>query len=322
MKKTIIYILGTLAILVVLLAIKNVFFNNKVNEDLDRAPDLVINNLNEYGLSKTLNEGLDLKKPRGITFYDKNLLVADSDNNRLLIIDLNGKIIKEVGKAGNGECEFIKPQGTAVDNKNNIYVLDSGNYRVQILNSKFEFVKQIPIKELKDKDVVMTDIAVTSAKDIYISVETTIKKYGHIYVVSESGQVDKIGEGLVGHLAINNDIVYFATGASFYKTDNREGVRGGEGKLLVIKNKKIIETFGLSYKYNPEGMFFDNNKLYIISGAFVTLDRYNLKGKYEGTVYKGGFEEQQMMSCCIIDNEKNIYISDWQKNAIYKLTKN
>lgn len=322
MKKKIVYILGALAILVILFVIKNIFFTNKVIEDLDKAPDLVINNLNEYGLSKTLNQGLNLKKPRGIMIYGKNLLVADSDNNRLLLIDLNGKIIKEIGKSGNGECEFIKPQSAAVDNENNIYVLDSGNYRIQILNNKFEFVKQIPIKELKGKDVAMTDIVVTTSKEIYISVATTIEKYGHIYVVSDKGQVSKIGEGLVGHLAINNDSVYFVTGVSFFKDNNQEGVRGGEGKLLVIKNKKVIETFGLSYKYNPEGMFIDNNKLYIISGAFVTLDRYNLQGKYEGTVYKGGFEEQQMMSYCLMDNEKNIYISDWQKNAIYKLTKN
>lgn len=158
MKKKIVYILGALAILVILFVIKNIFFTNKVIEDLDKAPDLVINNLNEYGLSKTLNQGLNLKKPRGIMIYGKNLLVADSDNNRLLLIDLNGKIIKEIGKSGNGECEFIKPQSAAVDNENNIYVLDSGNYRIQILNNKFEFVKQIPIKELKGKDVAMTDI--------------------------------------------------------------------------------------------------------------------------------------------------------------------
>ena len=74
------------------------------------------------------------------------LYVADTDNNRIQIIDLDGScssseelandvcFVDEFGTSGNDEGEFRAPNGLALDTTNDLlYVADTDNNRVQML---------------------------------------------------------------------------------------------------------------------------------------------------------------------------------------------
>lgn len=77
----------------------------------------------------------DFARPAGLAVdHDGNLYVADTLNNRIEILDGDGKFISTFGKAGDGPGYFSRPKGVAIDSDNHIWVTDGMQDRVQVFN--------------------------------------------------------------------------------------------------------------------------------------------------------------------------------------------
>ena len=96
---------------------------------------------------------LGASNPMGIDLDDTgNLYIADTGNNRIMKMDVvdterftfsldttfNGDGI--AGEYGTGDSQLDQPWGIGVDSEGNVYVTDSGNNRIQKLDSTGEFV--------------------------------------------------------------------------------------------------------------------------------------------------------------------------------------
>ncbi len=86
-----------------------------------------------------------------------NAYVSDGyENSRVAKIDKNGFWVKSWGERGTGPGQFRTPHGIAVDSKDNIYVADRGNARIQVFNTDGKFLRQftlmgqVPFYELKE----------------------------------------------------------------------------------------------------------------------------------------------------------------------------
>jgi len=104
-----------------------------------------------------------LKLPSGIAVDGKNdrVYIADTGNNRIIISDLQGRIVSilgsKTGKAGlsdgglTGEVLFDRPQGLALDSESNLlWIADSGNNclrRLSLLDNK----NIVAVKPQKDE---------------------------------------------------------------------------------------------------------------------------------------------------------------------------
>ena len=77
---------------------------------------------------------LGISTPEGIIADEERIVIADSGNNCLYVMDLQGENMSKVGGIGNGECEFLHPTGLAYT-RGYYYVVDSGNDRIEIENS-------------------------------------------------------------------------------------------------------------------------------------------------------------------------------------------
>jgi DNA-binding beta-propeller fold protein YncE len=84
-------------------------------------------------------------KPRGIAL-DRlgNLWVADTGNHMLRRIDASGNVTTVAGTPGvcgsrdgsGGQAQFCEPQDVGVDDWNNVYVVDTGNSTIRMVNDK------------------------------------------------------------------------------------------------------------------------------------------------------------------------------------------
>jgi DNA-binding beta-propeller fold protein YncE len=78
-----------------------------------------------------------------ITWKKDRLLVADTGNNRVQVVDVLGNTAKVIKRWGFKIKGFNNPRDISVSSIGNIYVTDWGNHCVQVFNSDFKFVKRL-----------------------------------------------------------------------------------------------------------------------------------------------------------------------------------
>lgn len=91
---------------------------------------------------KQASDGI-FKAPAGIAVKDNLVYVTDVKDHNLRVFDLNGKLVKQIGKPGKKPGQLFAPNAVTLDNDGNIYVTNTGNQRIDIFDKNGKFVKII-----------------------------------------------------------------------------------------------------------------------------------------------------------------------------------
>lgn len=141
----------------------------------------------------------EFETPSGLAIDEKRrrLYVADAKKHNIRAYSLDdGSLLLTIGERGNGVGEFNFPTNIALDSTGNLYVVDTGNFRVQVFDPDGKYIKSIG-------SIGNTPGSFARPKGIAIDSE------GHIYVVDaafENFQIfDKEGNLLlfVGGAGVN-----------------------------------------------------------------------------------------------------------------------
>lgn len=289
-----------------------------------RNSDFKIKITNEYKINKIIGEEDKLNKPYGLAWVDNYLIVSDSGKNRILFLNENGDIIKEIGNTGNGPVEFLKPMGIAVDNQKRIYIVDADNQRLQIIDIEGRFLEEIKLHDYikKQANTYLTDVAVDNTGSIYVSVYTNQMKYAKIFYISSDRKIKWLDDRLEGIVTGKNGRVFFVSQMEFYKKDGINVAGSGVNFLLEIDEGKTIAKYEIPYKFFATGICIQNDFLYLVSGGHISIDKFDFNGNYLGSIFNGDFNEHKGMSFITMDKNNNLYVSDIEKNVIYKLERN
>lgn len=112
--------------------------------------------------------GTELKTPQDMFFRDGLLYIADTGNNRILVITEQGEFVEEITEGLSG------PQGVFVTEENHIYVADSGNGRVLEYDDNRKLIREVGRPE--------TDLI--DASQNYVPVKVVVDGAGRIYVIA------------------------------------------------------------------------------------------------------------------------------------------
>lgn len=203
-----------------------------------------------------LQPGENLKTPRDIKVGpDGNLYIADSGNNRIVVMTPEGRLLRTMGSEEDG---LFQPEGVFLDELGQVYVADYGNSRIVIYDSQGNRTHTIPKPESR---LLGPDFK-------YAPVKLAVNPYGFMYVVSRGSSnglvvLDTEGtfHGFFGGNTVDNSWIDKLIRRLFSREDRR-----GTGKVV------------LPYSYN--NLAIDSNGfLYVTTTG---LDRDQLK-KLNGT---------------------------------------
>lgn len=87
-----------------------------------------------------LTEGESFLGLKGLAFDSQNNLFALSTDNKILKYSNIGKFLNFYGSRGTDEGRFNNPLSITIDSRNNIYVADTDNHRIQQFDSNGNFI--------------------------------------------------------------------------------------------------------------------------------------------------------------------------------------
>ena len=79
--------------------------------------------------------------PCGVTLYDNQVYVCDTNNHRIQVFDLDLNFVRSIGSCGEGRGEFGAPLDVQFDTAGNMYVAEYGNGRVQVMDTSGQFIR-------------------------------------------------------------------------------------------------------------------------------------------------------------------------------------
>lgn len=123
-----------------------------------------------------------LEAPGGIRIFDDKVYVTDIQRSKVYVFDLNGKKLLDIGEVGTKEGQFRAPNAVTVDKEGNIYVVDTGNQRVQVFDKEGKYIKVINGSPNGKGDSVFVNprgIAIDSRGIIYVISNLTHFVYGY-----------------------------------------------------------------------------------------------------------------------------------------------
>lgn len=107
--------------------------------------DAVVHVFNERGAYVgQIGEGL-LQRPSGLAIdpMTGRLVVVDTAAHCLVLFGRDGTRLRTMGERGIGPGQFNYPTNIAIDEAGQLFVSDSLNFRVQVLDADFQFLRQI-----------------------------------------------------------------------------------------------------------------------------------------------------------------------------------
>lgn len=129
------------------------------------------------------------QQPTGLAVDNerKRLYVTDTHTHDIRVFDLETlKQVNSIGKRGKGEGFFNFPSFLTVDNKGNLYVVDTMNGRVQIFDKDGKFLRAFgQFGDISGMFARPKGIAVDSEGHIYV----VDSAFNNVQIFSEEGQI-------------------------------------------------------------------------------------------------------------------------------------
>ena len=254
----------------------------ELQEWLSQSP----NNLNrvvpDIPLQMFKSSDTGIGAPASIWAREDDIVVSDQESHKLIVLDWDGNVLKEVGKLGMGPLEFEKPGKIFWHEKEEIlYVLDIGNNRIQKLTYDLSYIDEV---SLKDLDLYQPDpfqsIAVDSDGNIYISLHVAIPEKLGIYRISPDGSISKSEEMFGGVLTEKNGEIYAVQTMIHFLNEEKEydiGFKTGQTYLYKMEATEMVKVLDFPFEYSPTDLIWVEDKVYMASSLWHLVESFKIE---------------------------------------------
>jgi sugar lactone lactonase YvrE len=155
----------------------NMVLSGRANQFVDK-----FDSSEDYLSNINGQDGVGFYSPSGVVFdASDNMYLVDSGNFRVQKFNSSGVYQSQFGSEGTGDGEFASgafasgPTGIAIDGSGNIYVVDTGNNRVQKFNSSGVYQSQFGSEGTGDGEFDRPTYIAIRGSDIYVSDSNNVR---------------------------------------------------------------------------------------------------------------------------------------------------
>lgn len=196
----------------------------------------------------------------------------------------------QIGSRGSGDSNFLQPVAVVCDRDDQVYVLDTGNSRIKMLDSQLEFVKHIEGAGLENRGAI--GLCTNGSRNLYIvnwrtKMVTEISTNGElIKQITHSELVEPIGIAVTskGDMIIADNgttsIVMLDSNGKLLRKVGKKGTANGQFTLIscvgVGPNDEILVADSRIQVFNNDGHYLRT-----------IFSEGKGKGRYGGICYDG-----------------------------------
>ncbi len=220
--------------------------------------------------------------PQGLTVdLDGNVFIADTGNNRIVkllqstgytpdtVISTDGSF----GTPGTGNGQFDQPRDVSVyevGDQQQIYVLDSGNNRVQKFDSHGVYITQFdgsttpggklnnPLNMIGAPNLVITDVGNNSVRELGLAVDDTVYENNNLNIPYQFGKITGASKGYVLPDKTNKQLnILYLSGRSIKQVNVTSvpsvGMAYSDNNLILLADEAQGAPEKLSIELDPPG---------------------------------------------------------------------
>ena len=262
----------------------------------------------------------------------KNIFVADRGNNRIEKFSSNGTFITQFGSScelpdgpgckdpdGNGpmqkgDGQFYLPSGVAVDSADNLYVVDTGNHRIEYFSSNGSFISSFGMKGVGDGQFDSPlDLTVDPHGDIFVadSANRRIEKFDSQRDFISSWKIDSGGPTSITIDPSGNILVTIEDSST---GDNYIQEFSNDGKLKI----RFGNAGGCKGEFaSAKGMTSDDTgNIFLADQGNRRIDQFLANGTFV-RIYSDSLSGKDISpSDVAVDSDRVLYIADQRNDRL------
>lgn len=285
----------------------------------DRGPDAA-----PFGVETVLDcevwdkEKTHVEMPGGILSDGEGLLVCDTKNHCVVRLTADGNYVESYGERG-GESGNFKDPTAILLYENEIYILDSGNRRIQVFDSEMNYVREIefagPSAGSGGKYI---DMAISADGTIFLSTDGNIGEWAYISYIGEDGTLQIVSGWIMGYLAEEDGVVYAVDRCFFWREGNNTGAALGENWVYRVEKTGLEKICELPYMYEPTDLIVEDGCLYTLSGTCGKLIRFSMEGEAEEGLIEREAEYSGWLDAYLFRQDEDVFYVSYETGYICK----
>ncbi len=257
--------------------------------------------------------------PRALAVWGERLYLADTDANRVIVLDQNGKTALSWGAKGSKTGEFKRPSGIAVDEQGRVYVSDTGNNRIQVFDAKGKWLRSFGSKgdgprEFRDPSGIAVShgllyIADTGNSRVQVLTVDGIS-IGQLTLKPQKKGGDEMKSPVSLALDVQNRVYVLDAGTHTVRIFDASGAQvsafGARGS-------------GIAGFEKPQGIAVDvRGNVYVADTGNYKIKKFDPQGKLVGSVGIEGNGQGQFRELVgiVVDREGKLWGLDAGKNTV------
>lgn len=261
-------------------------------------------------------EKTKISAPGGVVFDGEDLLVCDTGNHCVVRLTTDGDFVESYGELGSESGNFVTPTAILL-HENEIYVLDSGNMRIQVFDTDMNYNREIWFEgSTLPSGGKYNDMAIAGDGTIYI---TTNAAYGDgmsLFYIEEE-ELHAVPGGGLGFLSEQDGIVYTSDKWRFYRDSMGYGWQPGVNWIYQVDRTGLRKVCELPYKYAPADFVVREDTIYIVSTVWGNMHQFSMEAELLETMFYIEEVQTNDMYLCVQD-ENTFYVADTE-GFLYKV---